>query len=159
VLTHILAHVACSYLKLLSVPSAHAVATLHPAVRTLFVVPHHGVTQGSLDNVKIVKQASLFSLMDGLEARESRNTRLVRVHIFAYISADDEDSSDDDEESIDAREPFVFRWHEEDPSEADYAFVGRMLSYAFRLRARGISVLDCDRWTANGSRDETDSDI
>jgi hypothetical protein len=109
-----------------------------------------------MDKIKIVKQASLFSLMDGLEAQESRNTHLARVHIFAYISADDEEFSDDDGESIDAREPFVFRRHEEDPSEAD-AFVGRMLSYAFRLRARGISVLDADRWTANGSRDETDS--
>jgi hypothetical protein len=45
VLTHILAHVACSYLKLLLVPSAHGVATLHPAVRTLCVVPSHGVTR------------------------------------------------------------------------------------------------------------------
>jgi hypothetical protein len=44
VLTHILAHVASSYLKLLSVPSARGVSALHPAVRTLEVAPSSGVT-------------------------------------------------------------------------------------------------------------------
>jgi hypothetical protein len=161
VLTHILAHVGSSYLKLLCVPSAYGVSTLHPAVRTLEVFPSSGFTtipvRGVVLGLEVVSQASLFELMDGLEARQTRNAHLARVHINAHVSADAEEAElFDGEGPVDFVESdFEFRWHEEHPSEAD-AFVGRMLSYAFRLRARGISVLDANRWTANGSRDDTD---
>jgi hypothetical protein len=80
-------------------------------------------------SLKVVSQASLFDLTDGLEARQTRNAHLARVHINAHVSANAEEVElFDGEEPVDPVESdFIFRWHDEHPSEAN-AFVGRMLS-------------------------------
>jgi hypothetical protein len=129
-----LPHIACFYLNLFGAPRA---PVLHPAVRVLHMRANH---PGIHDEY-------LFRLMDIIEAQRDADARLARVHIPIIRIHLPNDDDDDTLYSI-----FPFRWHMDGPSsEAQGAFTDRMRSYAARLIGRGIALVDCDGFTADGT--------
>jgi hypothetical protein len=130
-----LPHIACSYLTIFAAPPAHANTVLHPAVRILRL--RNASRLG-------IRDESMFRLMDIIEAQRHADARLARVHIpIIRIHLPDEDAP----HSI-----FPFRWHMDGPG----AFTDRMRSYAARLSGRGIALVDCDGFTADGTLVEDD---
>jgi hypothetical protein len=49
---------------------------------------------------------------------------------------------------------FHLRWNALGRPKSVDALIGRMLSYAFRLRQQGITLVDQSGWTVNGTRVE-----
>jgi hypothetical protein len=130
-----LPHIACSYLTLFAAPRAHVNTGLHPLVRILHV--RAGQTG--------IRDEYLFRLMNMIEAQRHADAHLARVHIPIDIRYHPPD--DDAPDSF-----FDWRWHMDGPSsEARKAFTNRMRSYAARLSSRGIALVDCDGFTADGT--------
>jgi hypothetical protein len=126
-----LPHIACSCLSLYAVPPAHADYVLHPAVRIFRLRPS---SPG-------IRDESLFHLMDIIEARRHGDARLARVHMPTIRTPD----------SI-----FPLLWRMDGASSARQAVTDRMRSYAARLSGRGVALVDCDGFTADGTLVEGD---
>jgi hypothetical protein len=137
VLDHALAENCSSFLLLLEgLPSADAAYALNPKVRRL-----HIACQCDLEPAGI---EPCFTLMDALETRRPPRAELSQIRLSASFFLPDDDASD-----------HAFRW--DASKDSAYAFVGRMVGRARRLRRQGgILLLDYDGESVDGMEHGTD---
>jgi hypothetical protein len=81
-------------------------------------------------------------LLDAIETRRPPHAQLSRVVVSAQMPEGPETAA------------FPLHWNDVGRPKSVDALMGRMLSYAFRLRQRGITLVDQSGWTVNGTRVE-----
>jgi formate dehydrogenase assembly factor FdhD len=108
------------------------VGSLNTAVRSLEIAAQ--LVSGDED--------ALFHLLDAIETRCPPHAQLCRVVVSAQMSEGPGSAA------------FHLHWNDVGRPKSVDALMGRMLSYAFRLRQRGITLVDHSGWTVNGTRVE-----
>jgi hypothetical protein len=141
VLDHALAETCSSYLRLRlegPLPSADTPYALNPKVRSLVISCSCALEPAGIE--------PCFTLMDALETRRPPSAELSQIRLSAdfWIPRDDQSSEIDHK----------FRW--DASKDSAYAFVGRMVGHARRLRRQGVLLLDYDGESVDGMEQGTD---